>query len=933
MSMSMLPFAITGGSGRLVGRAGETAVLERLLEAVRGGESQALVLYGEPGIGKTALLEYLAEQASGCRVISVSGCQSDMELPFAALHQLCSPFLSLLDVVPVPQATALRITFGLDCGPVSDRFLVGLAVLSLLAEAAAEQPLVCVVDDEQWLDQASAQVIAFVARRLGAESVGLVFGTRALGDELAGLPQMKVDGLPRTDARALLDSALTARVDQQVRDQIVAEAHGNPLALVELPRELTAAQLAGGFALPGAVVLSGSVEEMFRRRIEALPAESRRLLVLAAADPIGDPVLLWRAAERLGIGVAAARPAVEAGLAEFGARVRFRHPLARWAAYRSAPTGERRAVHAALAAATDPDKDPDRRAWHRAEATEGLDEDVAGELERSAGRALARGGLAAGAAFFQRATALTPDPVRRTRRALAGAQAKVQAGEFDAALDLLAIAEAGPLGEAGQARAELVRAQLAFTTGKGSDAQLLLLAAAKRLEPVDPRLARSTYLDAICNALFAGRLAGPGADLSAVSRAAAAAPQPSGSPDAADCLLYGLTAGFAQEYARGLPTLRKSLLSSGSGLPADQEVRWVMLASSAAIGVWDDEGWEVLGDRHVSLCLKLGALTELPLALTSRAFLFLFRGDLTAAALVIEEVQVVLTAIGGDLAPYAPLGLAAFRGLEAEVSALAQAAVDGAARRGEGWAITGAAWATAVVNNGLCRYGKALDAARRATEYEDDLGFRTWALAELVEAAVRSDAGEIAATACRQLAAIADDSGTDWALGVKARSQALLAVGDEADRRYREAIEHLGRTSVRAELARAHLLYGEWLRRERRRGEARTELRTAHEMLEAMGMAAFAERARRELWATGETAGKHSVADPGKLTAQELQIAKLARDGLTNPEIGTRLFISARTVEYHLGKVFTKLGIASRAQLDDGLGLRRLSLAGLRGFH
>jgi DNA-binding CsgD family transcriptional regulator len=933
MSMSMLPFAITGGSGRLVGRAGETAVLERLLEAVRGGESQALVLYGEPGIGKTALLEYLAEQASGCRVISVSGCQSDMELPFAALHQLCSPFLSLLDVVPVPQATALRITFGLDCGPVSDRFLVGLAVLSLLAEAAAEQPLVCVVDDEQWLDQASAQVIAFVARRLGAESVGLVFGTRALGDELAGLPQMKVDGLPRTDARALLDSALTARVDQQVRDQIVAEAHGNPLALVELPRELTAAQLAGGFALPGAVVLSGSVEEMFRRRIEALPAESRRLLVLAAADPIGDPVLLWRAAERLGIGVAAARPAVEAGLAEFGARVRFRHPLARWAAYRSAPTGERRAVHAALAAATDPDKDPDRRAWHRAEATEGLDEDVAGELERSAGRALARGGLAAGAAFFQRATALTPDPVRRTRRALAGAQAKVQAGEFDAALDLLAIAEAGPLGEAGQARAELVRAQLAFTTGKGSDAQLLLLAAAKRLEPVDPRLARSTYLDAICNALFAGRLAGPGADLSAVSRAAAAAPQPSGSPDAADCLLYGLTAGFAQEYARGLPTLRKSLLSSGSGLPADQEVRWVMLASSAAIGVWDDEGWEVLGDRHVSLCLKLGALTELPLALTSRAFLFLFRGDLTAAALVIEEVQVVLTAIGGDLAPYAPLGLAAFRGLEAEVSALAQAAVDGAARRGEGWAITGAAWATAVVNNGLCRYGKALDAARRATEYEDDLGFRTWALAELVEAAVRSDASEIAATACRQLAAIADDSGTDWALGVKARSQALLAVGDEADRRYREAIEHLGRTSVRAELARAHLLYGEWLRRERRRGEARTELRTAHEMLEAMGMAAFAERARRELWATGETAGKHSVADPGKLTAQELQIAKLARDGLTNPEIGTRLFISARTVEYHLGKVFTKLGIASRAQLDDGLGLRRLSLAGLRGFH
>ena len=903
----------------LVGRLSERGALDRFLTALHNGESQALVLLGEPGVGKTALLEDLAERASGCRVVSVSGVQSEMELAFAALHQLCAPLLDRLDAVPAPQALALRTTFGMSPGPVPDRFLVGLAVLSLMAEAAADQPLLCVVDDEQWLDRASAQLMAFVARRLGAESVGLAFGTRALSGELARLPQLKVEGLAKKDARALLDSVLTVKVDERVLDQIVAEAHGNPLALVELPRELTAAQLAGGFGLPGAVVLPSSTEEMFRRRVEALPARSRRLLVLAAAEPTGDPVLVWRAAERLGIRAAAARPAVDAGLVEFGARVRFRHPLARSAAYRSAPFEERRAAHAALAEATDPAVDPDRRAWHRAEATEDPDEDVAAELERSASRAQARGGRAAAGAFLERATALTPDPARRTQRALAAAEAKVQAGEFDAALDLLAIAEAGPLGEAGQAHADLVRAQLAFATGKGSDAPALLLKAAKRLEPVEPRLARMTYLDAIRAALFAGRLAGPGADLAAMSRAAAAAPPPPGSPASADRLLYDLMANFATEYARGLPTLRTALLARSSGLPADHELTWVMLAATAASGVWDDEHWAALVDRYADLCRALGALTELPLALISRAFLFLFAGKLAAAESVIEEAQAVMTAIGSSIAPYAPLGLAAFRGQEAEVSALAKATIDSAARRGEGWAITGAEWATALLNNGLCRYRKALSAAQRATEYPGDLGLRTWALAELVEAAARSDASGIAATAYGELAEIADGSGTDWALGVKARSHALLAVGEEADGLYQETISRLRRVRVRSELARAHLLYGEWLRRERRRGEARTQLREAHAMLEEMGMAAFAERARRELWATGETTRKRSVESHGELTAQELQIARLAREGLTNPEIGTRLFISARTVEYHLSKVFGKLGITSRSQLDHAL--------------
>ncbi|HEX6453757.1 MAG TPA: AAA family ATPase [Trebonia sp.] len=913
-----VPMSAPGGQATLlIGRTSESSELRRLLDDVRGGESRALVILGEPGIGKTALLEQLAGRATDFRVISVSGVQSEMELAFAALHQLCAPLVDQLEAIPAPQAHALRITFGLASGLVPDRFLVGLGVLSLLAEAAAERPLLCLVDDEQWLDRASAQVIAFVARRLGAESVGLVFGTRVLSGELEGLSQMRVEGLRKDDACALLDSMLTIKVDQRVRDQLVVETHGNPLALVELPRELMAVHLAGGFGLPGAVTVPSSAEEMFRRRAQTLPAESRRLLLLAAAEPTGDPMLLWRAAGRLGIPTAASQPAVDAGLVEFGTRVRFRHPLARSAAYRSASAQERQEAHAALAEATDPTVDPDRRAWHRAQAVAGTDEEVAGELERSADRAQARGGLAAAAAFLERATLLTPDPAQRTRRALAGAQAKVQAGEFDAALDLLAVAETSPLSEVDHARVELVRARLAFGRGKGSDVPALLLEAAKRLGPIDAGLARVTYLDAVRAALFSGRLASPDADLSAVARAARAAPPPPGSPSAADRLLDGLAANLAEEYGRGLPTLRSALRDSGAGVPADLEMLWVSLAATTASGVWDDERWEALTDRYVHLCREMGALTELPLALTSRAFLLLFAGELTAADSVIEELQAAMCATGSALAPYGALGAAAFRGRGTEVSALTQATVSSAEQRGEGWAITAAEWAGAVVGNGLGHYDKALAAARRATEYRQDLGLRTWALAELVEAAVRNGAGKsAAASACRQLAEIARESGTAWALGVEARSRALLAAGDEADDLYRESISHLGQVRVRSELARAHLVYGEWLRRERRRGEARTQLRVAHEMLEEMGMAAFAERARRELEATGETTSKRGVRDRGELTPQEYQIAKLAREGLTNPEIGTRLFISARTVEYHLSKVFSKLGISSRGQLD-----------------
>ena len=514
----------------LTGRRAECVVLDRLMAAVRTGESRALVVHGEPGVGKTALLQYLAGQASGCRVAPAGGVQSEMELAFAVLHQLCAPMLDRLERLPAPQRDALRTAFGLSAGPAPDRFLIGLAALGLLSEVAGDRPLVCIVDDEQWLDSASAQVLAFVARRLGAESVGLVFGARVPTGDLAGLPELVVRGLREDDARALLDSALTGPMDRRVRDQVIAEAHGNPLALLELPRGGTAAELAGGFGLPGTISLSGSIEESFRRRIEALPAGTRRLLLLAAADPTGDPALVRRAARRLGVGAEAAGPAVEAGLAEFGVRVRFRHPLVRSVVYRSAPGQERQLAHAALAEVSDPELDPDRRAWHRAQAAPGPDEDVAGELERSAGRAQARGGLAAAAAFLERAVMLTPDPARRAGRALAAANTKVQAGAFDAAQDLLAAAGAGPLSEFEQARVDLLRAQLAFVTNRGGDAPLLLVKAARRLEPVDAGLARATYLDALTASTLAGRLARPGGHTLEVARAASAAPRPPGEP-------------------------------------------------------------------------------------------------------------------------------------------------------------------------------------------------------------------------------------------------------------------------------------------------------------------------------------------------------------------------------------------------------------------
>ncbi len=898
----------------LTGRRAECRVLDRLVEAVRAPDSQVLVVHGEPGVGKTALLEYLAGRATGCRVLRVTGVQSEMELAFAGLHQLCAPLLGRLGVLPGPQRQALATAFGMSAGPAPDRLLVGLAILGLLSDAAVESPVLCVVDDAHWLDRASAQVLVLVARRLRAEPVGVVFGTRVAGGELAGLPELAVEGLPEREARALLDVVLAGPVDARVRDEIVAETRGNPLALLELPRGLTPAKLAGGFGWPGALPLTGRIEDGFRRRVDALPDPARRLLLVAAADPTGDLALVWRAAGRLGVGAEAAGPAAGSELAEFGARVRFRHPLVRSAVYRSAPARERRQVHHALAEATDPQADPDRRAWHRAQAANGPDEEVAAELERSAGRARARGGLAATAAFLERAAELTPDRKRQTGRMLAAAQAHLQAGAFGTALKLLAAAEAGPLDELQAAGVDWLRGQAAFASSLGSEAAPLLLKAARRLEPLDLDLARETYLDAWQAALMAGHLAN--GNLEDVSGAARSLPPPARSAQPTDLLLDGLTLLVTAGPTAAAPVLRQALSAlADADIAVAGILRWSGMAKAVDEVLWADRSWR-LSAKLVQFARDAGALSQLPILLGVQALDAVWHGEFTVAASLIAQIDAVGEATGVRLVPYVALRLAALRGREQEAAELVQVILEQAAADGRGRVH----WAAATMYNGLGHYADALAAAREASE-QAPAHAAMRVLPELIEAAARSGNTELAREALGRLAEWTQASGTDMGLGIEARCRALVSDREQADRLYQEAITRLGRTRMRPDLARARLLYGEWLRRHRRPSDAREQLRSACRLLDAIGMEAFAERARRELRAAGGIAGKHAVAARAgvELTAQEVQIARLAADGLSNPEIGTRLFLSPRTVQYHLGKVFTKLDITSRAQLGRAL--------------
>jgi DNA-binding CsgD family transcriptional regulator len=879
-----------------------------------------LVLRGDAGVGKSVLLGYLSERVAGWRVASAVGMESEMELAYSGLHQLCAPMLDHLERLPVPQRDALATVFGLSTGRVPDRLMVGLGTLTLVAEAAEQDPLICFVDDAQWLDHASAQILGFVARRLLAERVALVCAARTgSGDDvLPGLPALAIRGLGDSDARALLLANVHGPLDAAVCDQLIAESHGNPLALLELPRTWRAADLAGGFGLPEGQPVASRIEQSYVRRLLMLPSDTRLLVLAAAAEPLGDPVLLHGAAEALGIDMAAAAPAVDAGLLQVRGRVEFAHPLVRSAAYRAAATDDRYRVHRALANATDAAADPDRRAWHRARATPGPDEDVAAELERSAGRAQSRGGLSAAAAFLTRATELTPDATTRGRRALDAASANVQAGAFDTARTLLTIARGGPVDELQRAQIDLVRAQLAFASSRGNEATPLLLAAARRLEPLNLKLARQTYLDAFSAAQFAARLNG-GVGVAEVARAARAAPHRSDDDPTAGDLLLDAFSALTDDHDTAIPRCRDALRKLRRvKISTRERLRWLWQGCVLALELWDDESSYVLSQRHLRIARKTGALSELPLALASRTPILVFCGDLSAAASLVEEAGSAVEAMGVNEAPYGALTLAAWRGQAREARELIEVTMREASSRGEGVGVAICEYTRAVLCNGLGQYEEALVAAGSASEYQEVVA-ENWGLTELIESATRTGRTDLATDALRRLARKARASGTDWALGLEARSLALLSEGDDAERRFRDAIHHLSRTRVRAELARSHLLYGEWLRRANRRVDARGELNIAHEMFSAMGIEGFAERTRRELLATGATVRKRNVETRDDLTAQETQIARLARDGLSNPEIGAQLFISARTVEWHLRKVFTKLDISSRRQLRGAL--------------
>jgi DNA-binding CsgD family transcriptional regulator/tetratricopeptide (TPR) repeat protein len=901
----------------LLGRRRERRVLNRLLEGAQAARSGALVMRGEPGVGKSALLEYALDSAPDFQVLRALGVESEMELPFAALHQLCGPVLDRLELLPGPQRDALATTFGLRAGAVPDRLLVGLAVLTLLAEVAGERPLLCVVDDAQWLDRASAQVLGFVARRLFAESVVMLFAAREPGNELQGLDELVVEGLGDADAGELLASVIRWPLDDRVRRQIVEETRGNPLALLELPMGLSPAQLAGGFGLPGALTLSGRLEENFLTRLEDLPADTQRLLLVASADPAGDPALVWRAARVLGIDREAAMPAQSAGLVQIESAVRFRHPLVRSAIYRAATTKDRQAVHGALAEATDPDIDPDRRAWHRAHATTDPDEDVALELERSAGRAQRRGGMAAAAAFLERAAQLTPDEARRAQRELDAAQAMLHAGAFESAQERLAAARAGPLDEVGRARVELLLGRIAWSVDHGSEAPPLILSAAKRLEPLDLRLARETYLDAFVAATTADRLTtgGDALEVAKAVRAGSPPPQPLG---AVDQLLDGLALLVTGGHAVAKRPLQPALDAFvADELARETTLRWILLSSHTALLMWDHKSWQAICARQLGLIRHAGALSMLPYALIAGIFAHLTAGELAQATSLVEELGTVAEATRSSTPPQGAIALAALQGREAETLHLVDASMPELVKRGEGMGVTMAQWALAVLYNGLGRYKEAAAPAKQALADEQPLGMGGWARIELIEAAVRSGNVELAAEAVEGFSA--RTSGTDWALGVDARSRALVSQGDAAETAYRDAIERLDRTGTAALAARTRLVYGEWLRGEQRCGDAREQLREAFDMLVGMGMEAFARRAERELIATGSRVRKRSVETLDELTPREARIARLARDGLSNPEIGARLFISPRTVEYHLRKVFAKLNISSRSQLQAAL--------------
>ena len=911
---------------RIVGRDAELGHLRELLAEVRSGHSRSLVLRGEPGIGKSALLEWAGASAAGFLVLGAVGVESDMELPYAGLQQLCAPILSARATLPQHQRHALETALALDAGPPPERFLVGLAVAGMLTSAATDRPVLCLVDDVQWLDAVSAQTLSFVARRLGDAPVGIVFAARQPVDGLTQAGELVLTGLSGDDARTLLSSAYAGRLDDAIRDRIVSEARGNPLALLELPKGVHAAKLAGGYHRPD-VQAVGELERHYARQIEALPPPTRLFLLLAAAEPVGDTALLISAARRLGMSPQTVVPAEAAGLIEMGVRARFRHPLMRTAAYRAGSVSERRQVHAALAAAIDGTVDPDRLAWHRAYAIEGTDADVAAELERSAVRVRRRGGTAAAAAFLTRSVELTADPATRSTRALTAAEALHDVASFESAREMLTTAALAPVDDEGRGRIAQLRARLTLRGIRGGSVAESLddtvdrfSEAARFFAATATESAYEAHLEALTTAMYAGRSGNrTAAAAAAVTRTATV-----GAPTGVAAVLAG---ALAQRISAGpavaMPAMRRAVDRATAAFTAAKAAGpgQLWLAFPIAHEVLTHEVWDLDSARSISaaavrLAEDTGALTVLPTALVSRAGIHLLEGEFDSARALFAECDRITAATGHTPIRYHELALAAWTGDEQVAMRLIGGAQRDAAARGEGRVIALTAYATAVLHNGMGRYQVALQALQNACRHED-LGIHAWNLVELVESAARADETAVAKSALEELEERTAAAGTDWALGVGARSRALLSTGRHAQDHFDEALARLQGTRVAVHLARTHLLYGEWLRRENRRTDARHQLRQAFAMFTDFGAAAFADRARRELLATGEKHRKRPASSGDELTAQEEQIAELAAAGLTNGEIAAQMFISAHTVEWHLRKVFTKLGITSRRQLRD----------------
>ncbi|GAB2825820.1 LuxR family transcriptional regulator [Actinocorallia aurea] len=903
----------------LRGRRRELAELDALVDKAGAGRSCALVVSGEAGVGKTALLDHMAARAAvGARVERISASEAEMELAYAGLQQLCAPLMGAADRLPGPQREAIEAAFGLRRSAAPSPFLVGLAVLGLLTAAADARPLLCVVDDAQWLDVASADALAFAARRLDAEGIVLVLAMRKVDSVFAGLRQMAVEGVAQTDALALLRLAVPGGLDRRVRDQLIAEARGNPLALRELPRALSPAEIAGGFALTGAMPLESRIERSLIAQLQPLPESARLLLLLAAADPTGDPDLLLRASTALGLGREDVDAAEQADALHVGTHVGFRHPLVRSAVYRAASRSERRRVHAALADATSPEHDPDRRAWHQASATLRPDEDVAADLERSAARARMRGGAAAAAAFLERAAALTPSPDRRAERLIAAAEAKHDAGAPAAALSLLDSIRGHSLTPLQEALVARLRARAGYAMRRDRTGARLLLAAAQGLEGLDPVLARDTYIEALSAALYGGRL-GDAEQVAAVAHAILDATDGEESGRARDLILRGQALLAARGQEAAIDTLRQAQRAFLDQAPDSLELHWMWFASRAAQDLWDARGLRALADRQVDLARAAGVVTVLPIALSLLMVAQTVDGELDAAEASCDEIDAIKEVTGHPLPQYGRLFLAAYRGQADEAEPLAAEIRADAEARGEGYGLSAVNFGEAILYNGLGRFAEAVAAARRELPYTHELSHAMRALLELIEAATRTGERELAEQAFAQLADVTRPVGTTWAQAVLTMAEAQLRAGDEAEALFQDAIARFEEERIRIMVGRCRLLYGEELIRAGRPAAAREQLRIAHGVLSDIGLHGFAQRAARGLAASGGAPRVPVRGATARLTAQELNVARLAREGLTNRDIGARLFVSERTAEYHLRKVFTKLGIRSRTELQTAL--------------